>query len=653
MSSIVKLTPGRVRLWTGLVFVFALSSSWAAPELRAQPCILPPFIPPTGITQDPGELLQPEEHHLMHSSTHLQGTPAYEKVTPVIHLPGTGSLANMRTGVIVNNTSSIQVLNVIIEYIDPMGVVVGMTSPSIAPDGHHIESATPLAGLPWGTVRVRTATADDPPFVGATIFHTYDVGVPTGGTPSSDIAPDPIEPKPYPGEYEYSQEPHLRRMGAASMQQLQVRQDDKNELFWGPLPVSNSASPIPGMASPLSWDFMNGNCPLIMVTNPSPNPITINVLVFDQFLNVLATYPRTLNGYASWVDMNFFEFFVSAHTNTMPYDLDMLCYVSSAYPIVGQGVMFDFFGQMTDSNRAFLERFRMGSTMMSNTRASTLISPELVAETSVIATNTLMGIANVTFGDIGPVTVEYRDRNGAVTANVIPNFPAFSTLRIGPGSPGYPANEFAGSVTIRSCQAGLIGWNMKTTEHPGRPESPEATEAGVEFELQKAWGEVLHGGNGVEPGALGWPDQQTGFFRKLGPLNVVFRGDPGMTTPLPSYNHVFNNAVSNVNPYFFRFFDGPGVEQTDFGPQPFAGVRIGSTSFTYIDNTVPLVLNPTPYSFVNSRFEHLSPGVTGIDAIGGYIYAWPWSEEDMVIPPPTGVYHGPCDVVGPPPWWCL
>lgn len=624
---------------------------WLVAPASAQ-CILPPFIPPTGATQDPGETMQPQEHHLMHSSTHLQGTPAPEKVLSAIHLPGTGPLANARTGVIVNNVSSTLGLDVLIEYYDPNGGIVGVsTPPTIAPEGHHIESAAPLAGLPWGTVRVVTANADQPDFVGATIFHTYEIGRLVGGSggdptdPDANEEPEP-EPEPEPEEYEYYEEPHLRRMGAASMQQLQVIQDDKNELFWGPIPISDMATPVGGMPTPLSWDFMNGVCPLMMVTNPSPNPITINVLVFDQALNVIASYPRTLNGFATWCDLSIFDFFVSSHGTVSGYDFDLLFYVNSDDPIIGQGLMCDFWGENMD----FLARFRMGSTMMSNTRASTLISPELVSETTAIATNTLMGIANVAFVDIGPVTIEYRDRAGVVTTNTIASFPPFTTLRIGPGSPGHPLNEFAGSVTIRSCQAGLIGWNMKTTEHAGAPWSDEAAATGLEFELQKAWGEVLHGGNGVEPGDLGFVDPGTGLQRKVGPLNVAFRGPVGMTTPLPSYNHVFNNAVSNVNGYFFRFFDAAGVEFSTF--QFFSGLRFGDTAFTYIDNTVPLVLNPTPYGFYGSCFDHITPGVVGIDAIGGYIYEWPW-DDDPVVPPPTGVYHGPCDVVGPPPFWCL
>lgn len=649
-------TCGAVRRVTLRVFAaitLTACPGWLIAPAGAQ-CILPPFIPPTGITQDPGETLQPQEHHLMHSSTHLQGTPASEKVAPGIHLPGTGPLANARLGVIVNNVTSNQTLDVLIEYYDPSGNLVGVsTPPTIAAEGHHIEAATPLTGLPWGTVRVVKANDDQPDFVGATIFHTYEIGrlIGAGGGDPTDIddASEEPEPEPEPEEYEYYQEPHLRRMGAASMQQLQVMQPEKNELFWGPIPVSDMATPIGGSATPLSWDFMNGICPLMMVTNPTPNPITINVLVFDQALNVIASYPRTLNGFASWCEMPIFEFLVNNHGAAIGYDLDLLFYVNSADPIIGQGLMFDFWGE----NMEFLARFRVGSTMMSNTRASTLISPELVAETTSIATNTLMGIANAALIDIGPVTIEYRDRNGVVTTNTIASFPPFTTLRIGPGSPGYPLNEFAGSVTVRSCQAGLIGWNMKTTEHPGAPWSDEAVEVGLEFELQKAWGEILHGGNGVEPGDLGFVDPGFGLQRKVGPLNVAFRGPDGMTTPLPSYNHVFNNAVSNVNGYFFRFFDGTGTEFSTF--QFFSGLRFQDTAFTYIDGlTAPLVVNPTPYGFYSSRYDHVTPGVVGIDAIGGYIYEWPWDpKQDPIVPPPTGVYHGPCDVVGPPPFWCL
>ena len=426
------------------------------------------------------------------------------------------------------------------------------------------------------------------------------------------------------------------------MQQLQMQQDYAFELFWGPLPLTNNAGP-------LSWDFLEGNSPLMMVTNPNPFPTTINVLQIANNGFLWTPYNITLAPFASWVDMNFFNTWLNAHTNAVPYDVDAMMWVTSDDgPILGQGVLFDFFGP----NMSFLQRFRMGSTMMSNERETRLVASELVSETGPIATNTLIGIANSSFGDIGPIEIEYRDRNGTITGlTTIPNFPILSTLRIGPGSPNYPLTEFAGSVTIRSCQPGLIGWSMRSTEHPGVPGPQSVPPIGnsegytVNFELRKAWGEVLDGGNGSEPGD-GFPvSNADGLVRKIGPLNLV-RNTTTNTRPFAGYNTVFNDGVSNVGPYSYRTFISPGNEITDFTLQPFAGLSFGDSSFTYLDNTIPLVANGNLRTFVNTKFEHVFSRASGVNALGDFTWQWPW-ETQVFIPPPGGgaPYAGPGDVV--------
>lgn len=630
----------------------AIAVVWAGlTTASAQPlCVTQQSFPPIGASGDPGETLRPEEHHLMHSCTHLQGALASEKVAPAIHLPGpTSSLSEMRTIVVVDNPSPNQVLNVDIEYYNPAGVLVGTSPVTIAAEGHYQEVATPLAGFPWGTVRVLKQSKTDPDFVGATLFHTYAIGVANNPGLSSEVpsAGEPGEPGEPGGEpggelYEFFRETHLTRVGAASMQQLQAQQDNANQLFWGPLPLTNDPT------LPLSWDFIRGNSPLLMVTNPTPNPITINVFITTNTGVPLATYPVNLNGFASWVDMTFFDFWVASHTAAVPYDVDALVLVTSPDPIIGQGVMFDFYGP----GMAFMDRFRMASTMMSNTSVETMSSPELISEVSPIATNTLLGIANTTVNDIGPIDIEYRDRMGNIVGvDTIANFPFLSTLRIGPNgplTPNYPLNEFAGSVIIRSCLPGLTGWSVRATEHAGPPGPTlppfDQTDGNVTFELRKAWGEVLDGGNGAEPGPGYGDDSSDILRRKLGPLNLV-SNDPDVPGSVPGYNQILNDGSSNAGFNFYQIFDEVGLDFTSFAFQPFPGLAFGFTSFTYLDNTVPLV-TPVTSRFVTTKFNHETQRVSGVNALGGYTYDWPW-EQDPLIPPPQGTYAGPGDVVPP------
>ncbi|MDG2334237.1 MAG: hypothetical protein P8Q97_08455 [Myxococcota bacterium] len=621
----------------------------------------------------------------------------------------------MRTIVIVNNPDANLPLSVEIEYYNSAGVLVGTSTPlPIPPEGHYEEPAALLAGSPWGTVRVLKVSATDPDFVGATMFHTYQIGLPggvvgtnfdlnrDGGVGLDDVSlalalvgsgADHTDPAcgdacladtnqdggvgmddvhailgamsgasaggagsggGEPGKNVFHSETHEHRIGAASMQQLQAAQDFATELFWGPLPLTKEATPIPGTASPLSWDFFNGNSPLIMVTNPNPYAVEATILIVDTNGAVISTMVP-LAPFQSYVDMTFFDDVIAAHGSNAVFDLDALVWVSAQdpadgllSPVVGQGVMFDFFSgsptPQNPSNQEFMGRFRMGSSMFQNTLAKTLVSPELVSEQSMIATNTLLGVANASLGDIGPVLVEYRNRSGAVVGSQsIPNVPALWTLRLGPESPGYPLAEFAGSVTVSSCEPGLIGWNMKTTEYPGAPDNALAS-GGNGFELRKAWGEALDGGNGPEPGG----DISNAVFlpqEKVGPLNRASADQ--LLGAAPGYNHVFNNDVSNTGGYWYRFFDGFGFDWSTL--TFFNGITIGSTSFTYIDGLPPLVQDvPSPIpgiinsDFINTRFEHVERGGSGINALGGYLWQWGW-----YIPEPVGPsgYSGPGDII--------
>ena len=645
-TPLIRTTRRHRTSWcAAIVFALLATLHFSSAQIFAEEDV-PEEIPSIGISEDPGEDLQPLEHHLMHSATHLQGTPAAEKVSAAIHLPGLNSpFSEMITFVIVNNPSTTQQLNGTIEYYDPNGALVGTSPFRVDPEGHYRELATPLAGQPWGTVRVFKNTDGDPDFVGATVFHTYLIGVDPSVITNMGGNQEQLYfgGEPGVGEYTLVGQNHLTRVGAHSMQQLQVAQADRPVLFWGPLPFRNNFA---GQ----EWDFVEGNAPLPMVTNPNPFPVNISIFVAnDQGAAPPPVNTLTLQPFASFVDVGLFNTFVNAHNNGPAYDWNLGVLVIGDGPLVGQGILFDLFGAdptSSDGNMRLLDRFRMGSAMMSNTSVTELVASDFVSEVGPIATNTLIGISNTSGQDIGPIDIEYRDRNGTLVATATQaSLPPTQVIIIGPGVLNYPAGVFAGSVTVRSDRAGMTGWSMRSTEHPG-PAGPNPDgETPVQFELRKAWGEVLDGGNGIEPGTGYEGIPSDGLTRKLGPLNLVRTTLDGIR-PRAGYNVVYNDGVSNVGPYSFRTFLENGNEITDFSLQPFAGLAFEDTAFTYLDNLVPLVANPNGATFVNTKFEHENPRVSGVNAIGDYSWQWPWTNGEVYIGPPPGpTYAGPGDVV--------
>jgi hypothetical protein len=290
--------------------------------------------------------------------------------------------------------------------------------------------------------------------------------------------------------------------------------------------------------------------------------------------------------------------------------------------------MFDFYGP----GLVPFERFRMGSVMMASQPSAVLYNPELTY-TGPPPVHTLMGIANVTTQDIGPVTIEYHDRRtNAVVTDVLPNFPPGATQRIAPGEPGivnYPVGAFDRPVRIRACRPGLVGWTMREVE-------PSGLAALQQF--RKVYGEALDGASGSEPGAsfavttLGGP-----FRRKVAPLDrcgSIFDSPPWW----PSYTAFTQFSVANVGPYFYRFFNPGGGEVTAFAGQPFAGLRWGDGSFTFEDGPTNRLCSPPFVIETSGRVDHTAGSVRGIDVIGDPLWEW-----NLGFPPP--VYGGPGDVV--------
>jgi hypothetical protein len=58
-----------------------------------------------------------------------------------------------------------------------------------------------------------------------------------------------------------------------------------------------------------------------------------------------------------------------------------------------------------------------------------------------------------------------------------------------------------------------------------------------------------------------------------------------------------------------------------------------------VPSPIPGIINS---DFINTRFEHVERGGSGINALGGYLWQWGW-----YIPEPVGPsgYSGPGDII--------
>jgi hypothetical protein len=584
-------------------------------------CPLPVNVVPTGASADAGDLFSTEQdYRWVHSSTHLQGRRAFEKWAWGFFLPPAGGphgkFAGFRTAVVVDNPDPALALTVNIEYYSAAGGAPVATSTAfILPEGFHTELATPLQAVGGvGAIRVVTASADDPPFVGATIHHSYSFNGRLDFEPLAPAGP-----------------PDARRPGLASMQQLQEIQPGATQLWSGPFPTTSTAA--------ATHTFFLGNLPTFQVVNPNPAPNTLSVFFFGALTGLtIGPVTVTLGPNGSYMDQTLMNLLYNPTTHQyaagIAYHDDWLVLVSSqsGLPILGEALMFDFYGP----GLVAFDRFRMGSIMMANATALFLYNPELTY-TGPPPVHTLMGIANVTGQDIGPVVIEYHDRRtNAVVTDVLATFPPGATQRIAPGEPGivnYPVGAFDRPVRIRACRAGLIGWTMREVEPSGIPGFQQ---------FRKVYGEVLDGGNGTEPGASFQVFTLGSFFqRKVAPLNRCGR-PPLSPAWWPSYTNFTNFSVANVGPYFYRFFENTGVDATVYALQPFAGLRFADASFTFEDGpTNRLCFPSTIFNLETSgRVDHTSGSVRGIDAIGDPLYEW-----ELGFPPPPPVYQGPGDVV--------
>lgn len=571
-------------------FITAVAMALATGGVCAQvipACPVPVLPVPTGTTARPNVDYSNSATRLdsmwMHSSTNLQGYATKEKFAPCLFYNPTekdisAQLGGFESALVINNPSPAVTANVRVELRDRNGNLVTTLSAPVLPNGTWTRSVPELQALANGVGSARIVS--DQPIVGASLHYVDSVLI--GGTPITD--PDILSP------------------GEGSMQQLQAAQTAGKSLYAGPMPLSNSSN----------FDFLNGNLPFYCVMNTAATPTTITAFKGSSSGIAFPTLSATLPGYGQFIDMSLWQtaetFYLSG---AGALDDNAWAFVSSSQTsLVGELYLADFFayGSPTSPSMSLGKKFRVGSAMMANTPSSNLTSAEVTQQTVVPLprTDTLIGVLNASTVNIGPITVTYRDRNGGIAGtNTVASLLPGQTLRLTPGTPGFPASPFFdGWADIRACKAGLIGWTMR-----------EITKNGNNH-FEKTYGEELVGANGLEPGkSIAVVEQGFPVSRKVAPLARV---SPWWW---PSYTNFANNSVGNVGRYWFRFFDGAGGDVTNYTGQPYAGLRFGNTSFTYQDGLNPQV-NVTFDQNVSGRVDVSTGNVIGITAIGDPLEEW-------------------------------
>jgi len=539
---------------------------------------------PSGVTaRPPHNFTTYPDYNYVHSSTHLSGKRTTEKFAPGLYWypPVPLELSGLRSSIKVTNPDPTLALTANVEFYDQGGALVGLVPVNLAPEASAtVPAASLAAGSPAGLGSARVVSTNGVELVGETIHHTlsFDLGA-YGGPVVTD--PDPFNP------------------GASSLQQLQARQDTKTSLYMGPFPVSDQ--------TPL--DILNGNNPLFWIQNPNATPTTVNVSVFSRLGVNFGTTTATLQPYASLLDLRLWNALWPAYlSGAINYDDDFLVVVTADQGIVGEFLMTDLFqnGAGPGSHLNLGGRFRMGSGMLSNSPALRVVNPEFTYQPSNLGIETVMGVLNAGSGDIGPLNVQYRDRNGnIITSYNIASLPRGAMLRFGPGISPYPGATFDGWVRITACKPGLVGWTMRTAG-----DSPDA----VPPPFKKVWGEVLAGANGAEPGnGFTVTVGQQNWVRKVGSF---VRVDPSFYWP--GYTAFVNHASSNIGPYWYRYHLDNGTNVTNPAGQPFAGLMFADTSFTFEDPYVSFF----GATNLSERVDRTTGKIQGIHVIGDPLVEW-------------------------------
>ncbi len=543
----------------------------------------PPFSRPT-------ETLVALDHQFVHSSTHLQGQPAMEKWAPgLIHRPPASDIGDMTSAVVVNNPFPAPV-TFTLTYFNHMGLSTGAIVPmpppicrprtiTLAAEATHVEAATPLdpaagcGAIGVGSARITVTSGNG--IVGAVLHHTGEF---FGGLVTD---PDPTAP------------------GAGAMEQLQKVQST-TVLLGGPFPLTFSASEL----------VLNGMAPMISVLNPNSTTIAValDLLVFDVATSTAITVPfrpvvvipargtllevsgAHLTALAGAANPGLWQQLLFTLLSNPALDLDVSVRVRSlgspAPPILGSFIAPDFLGDELELD----EEFRMASGMLQGTPNTYLMSPELSFQN--------LEHTDVLFGNPGAVpasfTIRYRSNTGVVLSSFAGTLAPGATARVVPGAFGYPAAPVGFAwIEIIGCEP-LFGWVVREIV-----DDPDVT-----FQFRKAYGEILMGAHGAEPG-LGFT--VAGMTRKVVPITRVGGGWPGYSTAV-------NDSVSNTFGYSWPFFSLAGAS---CGANAFTGLPFGFASWTYEDPEAPLCGGN-----ISGRIDVTAGTVDGIDVIGDPFREW-------------------------------
>lgn len=582
----------------------------------------PPNPSQAGPIGRPATVFDPLEYARAQSSINLQGQPARVKYSAgAFYYPGSpfNDFRMFTSIVVVNNPQpddpdpTVQdTANVSIEYYDQTGQLLGTTPIALRPNESYAEGASVLnstlsnsPGL--GSVRV----VSDLPIVGATLHHTIGVDVPGFGL-LADTERD--------GE---------RIVGASSYQQLQMAQPAATVLHWGPIPFTNSSAS----------DFLNGTAPLFQFTNTHSTTATVMIeahstsgmVVIPPSTFVLPPMGSRLETRAWYAFMQ--QALIASGTGTF-YDFgDVYITVQSTVPIVGEGIMLDAFGDSPDLSlglvnldRTTNRKFRMASMSAACEPSDRLYCGEFTSNSMV---TTLIGIFNAGSAPVGPVTVEYFDRNTPaggmpVATTTVAALPPHGTVRILPGTPGYPT-LWNGWVRISAGCNGdrLCGWTIREIGDANPP---------IPQQFHKAYGEELIGANGAEPGTgaifndASPPINGGPIARQVMPFVRV-----NLAQPISGYTTAINGLARNIGAYYFRFYTfgvaaTPPTDCTLYCPQSFAGLPWARASLTYEDSD-PSTLGCPPglvqgfSGVVSGRIDRparvAERGPHGITVIGG------------------------------------
>lgn len=576
-----------------------------------QPCVAPIAVTPAGPLGTPSPPFRSADHPRLHSSTHLQGLPSTEKwAGGLLYAPHASTGFNgFTSAVVVNNPDPSLPAVVRIEYFDHTGAIVGTLTTTIAPEGHFIDTPVGLRSIspttgPQGVGSARVTVLSGPGIVGVKLHHTRCAGQ----SCDQEDADQGLTAIP----------------GASSMEQLQVVQDSATRLFWGPLPIS-TVDPV---------DFMNGQVPFFWVVNPNPvsNTVQVNLTAFDRttgtVIGPILWRTIALPPFGTLLEKSgphvpgtgVFEFLLGLYGTLVNPDLDVMVDVTSlsGLPILGDGIMMD--------GTSDAQSLRMASHMLASNPTSHLIDPDLSTEAGGII-RTLLGLYNPGPAAAGPITLRYFDRAGTlVSTGTIPGLLPNQSVRIPPGVFGNPANTGYGWVDIQGCSGAdrLVGWTVREIVTPSSSSRVP--------QYHKAFGEILDGNGGSEPGPGFFVTNPSGtFLRKSAP----FLRTASPLSSWPGYMTFANTTVPNAGPHFFRFFAANGADCTDFSLQPFSGVPWAATSTTLEDPQSLCSANQS------GRADVITGPVNGIVVLGNRLY-------DYVIPGLAGrppVYAGPADVV--------